>query len=617
MFGTSIDRGMEKYPPTTLETVLKYGILKYAPLVHLKHHAANLYLSPEHRGNCFRVPDESDGEGMSSDDDQVQNSCKMLYAKSVRPAVFQKSSSSRSPIDLTCEEDQSVLSNLRVDVPFVPPSTQPSQLSPLLSLTRHEESPQPISNDASTPSDNNGFAWSDEEDEDAERVDDDGDDGEDEEMGEDSHVASAIADADDDNPVLRWESSPVSDMDGNQDSVSTDNEFDEHDEFEGEEGTLAMFNDMAHFDHFSDDLDLNDSTIPRNDDTRATGDSPAQVSSAEPDTPKQQKMNVIEEPTPKVPSQPELSDTVEMNKAQFARVNDHWCFSLPPVAAPPMQSFSLPSISELTPKPSILGPNWAAAAAETMGRKTGKAEYFAAREVNKVNARVHLPSFRHPCLDHTQSTLPSQMQPPNITEQLTQPRQVVPPFSDLTDSGVRFLNTPHVPFHQVEPETVNAESVLDETSAFSFEQSKKASAIAEPVTDTLSHAAVSQEIDFEETHTLTEAAPTLISTEIIKDESAKGTKESSETPKSSKRKAEEISELITEEELMESGEPLTPQQATCRPPKRAAGYLHRETRAAVAPPPPKRLRRMAEVVGYATLGGVAVMSALIATAPTL
>ncbi|RGP65551.1 sarcolemmal membrane-associated [Fusarium sporotrichioides] len=591
MFGTSIDRGMEKYPPTTLEATLKYGPL-----------------DPEHRGNTFRVPDESDCEGMSSDEDQVQNSCKMLYARRVRPAAPEMLSLNDSTIDLTRDEDQSLLPKLRDDAPCLQPVTLPR---------RGESLSQPISNDASTPSDKIGL-WYDDEDEDGKM-----DDRQDEEMGEDSHMDQFTSkDAGDDVSVAHSESSSVYDVDENQDPESADNGFDEHDEFE--EGMLEDPSYMAYFDLFKDSISIIDSTASANDDAEATSydPAPAPTPSANSGTPKQKNVDVTEEQATKEISQPEFSNTAELlNKPNYTNMNELW--HLPPrsMSNTTMTPLPLPSISAWTSQPFNFEPHKPQAVAETMGRSTGKAEFFAAREVNKVNAGFSLPSWPRPSLDNFSTTVPGHMQPLKITEQLAQTPQVdrvgqLPPC-DLTVSGARFLNTPEGPFHQAEPEVADQGPVLDETSAFSFEKSKKGCAIEEPIADTSAHAVASQKAHQEAIHTQKESAQTPTAAEINKDEATKAAEEIHETPKPSKRKAEEISELIAEEELIESNEPLIPQQATFWPPKRAAGSLHRETQVANAPPPPKRLRRMAEVVGYATLGGVAVMSALIATAPAL
>ena len=92
---------------------------------------------------------------------------------------------------------------------------------------------------------------------------------------------------------------------------------------------------------------------------------------------------------------------------------------------------------------------------------------------------------------------------------------------------------------------------------------------------------------------------------------------------SRKRKAADISQLTPEEEITEAEiQASIPRAKTGadRPPD-AAEPIERPSAAAANPvssePQTKRLRRVVEVFGYAALGGVAVMSALIATAPAL
>ncbi|QPC68818.1 hypothetical protein HYE67_011049 [Fusarium culmorum] len=564
MFGTSIDRGTEKYPPTTLEITLKYGSM-----------------DPAHRGNCFRVPD--DFEDMSSDEDQVQNSCKMLHAKKVRPAAPGASLLDDSPIDLTCDEDRSLLPS-----PHAAPQPPPALKE------------RTTSNDDFTPSKDVGF-WTD-EDEEGEMYD-----GEDEEMGEDSHVdQSTFKGTDDDFPVAHSQSSSDMEVDDRYDSESAEDGFDDQDEFE--EGMLARPDYLTYLDR-SPENTIGPAT-PANNNAKATGDISAQASCANSGTPKQQKINVIGEETTKDLNPPAFGKPLGL-KPNHSKTNDFW--KLPQQFLP--TPGPLPSIAELTKNQSHYTTDTPKDVVETMGRKTGKLEFFAAREANKVlNAGAKLPwSLPHISAippDHTQqlNELLSNLQ------SLQGDRVVVPlPSSGLTSPRARFLETTQGPFHQVEPETVNAEFALDGSTAFDLEHSKKPSAVDEPVADTLAHPMTTQNDD-EEVCTLQDAAqaPTTsenTASESNKDEAAKVTDEPTKTTKSSKRKAEEISELVAEEELIESSEPpLITQRAACLSPRRAARSR---------PSPPKRLRRMAEVVGYATLGGVAVMSALIATAPAL
>lgn len=93
-----------------------------------------------------------------------------------------------------------------------------------------------------------------------------------------------------------------------------------------------------------------------------------------------------------------------------------------------------------------------------------------------------------------------------------------------------------------------------------------------------------------------------------------------ETPTPSKqvlkRKVADMSETTSLEELQDTqfhSFPSVSSQAVETPPSSIANIGSTE----LLPPPRKRLRRMAEAVGFAALGGIAVISTLIATAPDL
>lgn len=614
---------MSKYPPTELEIFLKYGLLEYAPLVHLKYIGANSYFSPERRGNCFRVPDESDAEAMSSDEDQVKNSCKMLYEKRIRPASFNPSSSSRSPIDLTSDEEQPLLSHVRVGEVPAPPSMPWSLLNRLPNLQGPlEDLPQSVSNEITTPSDDG--LWSDEEQisSDKDDVAEDEDESEDElgdedkieddEMEEDAYdlhdVSMDTVKLSENVSGALWASSRADEAEDNEDSALAEDGFDEHGDFQNEEGMLTASNYLTAFDLPPED-ELMDHTNSMNDGAKKLLEHPdcspeSRTSNADSSIPNQQNMNAIDHRTPRLPNQ-----LVSL----YIKQNPLWDVALPPVAHPPIQpSLQLPSISEWTAKTLTRSP--AENATEILGRKTGKAEYFAAREVNKANTMGNLAHPRSTSVGHIQ------VQSPIVAEQSQEPQRIQVdelPSYDLATSGTRFLNTPQGPFQPVEPE-VDAEPILDETSAFSFEQSKKAFG-AESAVDTEHQAAVAQKDDKKEAQTSSDAAASPAGK--VNEVKVAEVKEVTEPPRSLKRKAEDISRLTREEQLMELRESMVIHGVPCCPPRLSADSLQRDTQRvaqmAATPSPPKRLRRMAEVVGYAALGGVAVMSALIATAPAL
>lgn len=174
----------------------------------------------------------------------------------------------------------------------------------------------------------------------------------------------------------------------------------------------------------------------------------------------------------------------------------------------------------------------------------------------------------------------------------------IPPQAELLrTSGLQCLNSPieegNKPAH-------SEDSVLDETSANSFEISKAAEG----------HPGA--------------AKRTNMRIEDIVDPLVELSEENQNLKSQSKRKADSISQLTPEEQSAEDHlqEHSLPEEASIQSlgaplelvslDFRAALSTHVDTRRQ-----PKRLRRAAEVFGYAALGGIAVMSALIATAPSL
>lgn len=172
--------------------------------------------------------------------------------------------------------------------------------------------------------------------------------------------------------------------------------------------------------------------------------------------------------------------------------------------------------------------------------------------------------------------------------------------NDLVKSGAKFLNTP-LTNDALPTTTVRARSpILDETSAYQFEMSKKTK---------------EAEVDSEKSGNM--------SIEAIVEES------SQDKTTTNKRKADEISQSSPEEEdafqTAEYGVPTQPceiVEARNQGPFEPVQAVTLLSQSATSTPSdhsrsPKRLRRAAEVFGYAAIGGIAVMSALIATAPAL
>lgn len=345
----------------------------------------------------------------------------------------------------------------------------------------------------------------------------------------------------------------------------------------------------------------------------------------------------------------------------------------------------LPSISETIPQQPLFSRPYqeGLSAAEMLGLKTGKHEFFAAREANKAESlsmasssqlsqpRFHtpLPVPQSPSLSSPDSRRPPRkhaleetLRPVSFSKRKKETHndtseglQLVD--SDLAKSGAEFLNTP-----PLEPEVPSSteEPALDASSAYEYALSKKdndgaadgaadgavdsaeavvtdaPAAVVDAMDDvdggldantadkreeepleltqggnenTGEKAVPSSDIAEEPAHTVEPAEPKL----------PEASHDLPETPRSSKRKAEDISQLTPEEEkhaeVVSRGE--RSRYARLRFRRRMNNMARPAVSAPAAAPPSKRLRRVAEVVGYAALGGVAVMSALIATAPTL
>jgi hypothetical protein len=185
---------------------------------------------------------------------------------------------------------------------------------------------------------------------------------------------------------------------------------------------------------------------------------------------------------------------------------------------------------------------------------------------------------------------------------MKQNRETVVPQqpANLEESGRKFLQTP--PEDLAEPE-ISRGPVLDDSSAYQYELSKKA------ITKQSSMKRTRMDIkDLVEPSSIEHGAV-------------------AKTARSAKRKADDISQTTAEEEsFANSTSPThartetdtthlpTNQSLSCAQSPRAAlqAKISTDLRR-----PHKKIRRAAEVFGYAALGGLAVMSALIATAPAL
>ncbi|KAM0481450.1 hypothetical protein ACHAPX_003558 [Trichoderma viride] len=236
----------------------------------------------------------------------------------------------------------------------------------------------------------------------------------------------------------------------------------------------------------------------------------------------------------------------------------------------------------------------------------------AAAEPNDSAVGVHLPSFNDTFrsqeipMNHNNAAtdfnndeasieLPSEVHSPpplGFVEPKFWPEDVAlnraTASSLLLDSGADFLNSPL----KEHPGQQNATPPLDldETSAYQFEVTK--TAIAQQ-----------QQQQQQQQQALATAPET----------GAGQPMDQQEKSSNGKRKAEELSELTVEEISFAERDP-----SSLDPQTRDDSAMDIDDHdSGHGEPHAKRLRRAAEIFGYAAIGGVAVMSALIATAPTL
>ncbi|KAF4987169.1 hypothetical protein FGRMN_10508 [Fusarium graminum] len=614
MFGATIERGMHKYPPYTIRTSIKFGSR-----------------DPGDRGNCFRVPDESDLEDEQSSDDQVGNSCEMLRSNRVHPAT------SSFMIDLTREErypapklrnDTILTTYSGEEITQVPSMAFPKALDPL---------PVPIGEYVST-SPKCQFSDIEEDEDDIEMLEED-----------DADLSQPISSTDTRSPFDQLSdvqseisvSSPIVDAYDDTDAADEDEDFSEQDgfdnEFEDGQGIMSFPRVQRNFDFYPDQtLDIsfyssNDRPIKEASvETPVVSENTANQFSAAPPgacSERQDSEADLGARAVTTSQQPDDVRNTHLHKIQIENTDYVWNRDLPPVASNKMpSSMKLPSLAEAIPL-NQYAPSQTTA--EIMGTKTGKHEYFNARESNKVNALVH------PILSHLQSQSAEMVPRPPFwvdenykatpkraenTKEAHNDRLHQVAASELATCGNKFLDTPFQ--HSSEVSSVaSAVPALDDSSAFKFQESKKALGIIGTVANAAHETVVIQE-------NVTDAANTVESSGDIAQELTTGkggeieanedTDMLPETSQLSKRKAVDISVVTPEEKRASTRERLLRRRPAFRVGKaRAVRSLYHATSAVVAPPPHKRLRRMAEVVGYAALGGVAVMSALIATAPSL
>ncbi|CZR43305.1 uncharacterized protein FPRO_07778 [Fusarium proliferatum ET1] len=558
-FGAFIERPQDKHYPCAMIVRQTYGSI-----------------NPELRGNSFRVPEDSDIESLISDEDQVNNSYEILRTNKFVPARMATSSFGHGPIDLTMD-DQCPLSNVRngtetfdncPHILEIPPPKLPEPVSVLgHEFSDLEEEPEVAENDLSPNSMDT----------------DDSDGGISEDCQSVDYAMSSVA---------------------GDSIVDEEEDFAEHDESEEEQvhNQEPAPQENGHID---------EATIM------------ASVMSPE-KTHAQPLVNPVSTQTRDAPQQLDSANFTQLDKSHYTwksdlapmmSINGTSSLKLPPISEAVFDKYNHETITHST--------------AEVVGRKHGKYEFFAAREANAAAARAQPqarpmdPVRRAPVQEPYLSRAGMENKiPVHIEDELQSPiDEIEPRDSDLVSSGLRYLATP--PEH-VETITTSVEPELDDSSAWAFQESKKSSGVK--VTTETTEKVVAQENDADaaedggaqpaEALEAPELAKSVEDVEPAKPVAAK-TAEPVEIPApestATKRKADEISQLTPEEEQVSNDRQSRP-EAHRRKAQPSARPRHI---AALGPPPTKRLRRMAEAVGYVALGGAAVMSVLIATAPAL
>ncbi|KAM0339983.1 hypothetical protein ACHAPU_010700 [Fusarium lateritium] len=603
-FGAIIERGVHRYPPCIVRTSIKFGSR-----------------DPDDRGNCFRVPDESDLEDEHSSDDQVGNSYEMLRSNRVHPAT------SSFMIDLTREERYSAPS-LRNDTTLTTFSGEEILQLPSMSLPQVlEPLPVPVGEFVPT-SPKCQFSDIEEDEDDVDMAEEnEADVSQQNSITDTRSPFDQLSEAQSEISV----SSPIVDTYDETDAVDEDEDYSEQDGFENEfeDGPDATL-DISFLS--SNDRPMKEKLV----ETPVVSEGTANQSSTAPAAACPDREEFEADLGARAVTTSQQSDDVRnthLHKIQIENTDYLWNGNLAPVASNKMPpSMKLPSLPEAIPFDQYTPSQ---TTAEAMGTKTGKHEYFNARESNKVNALVN------PILSQPQTQAQSQSQSADMmlrppfwadenykaipkrvenTKEAHNDRVHQLAASDLATCGTKFLKTPLQHSSEV-PSVASVVPDLDDSSAFKFQESKKALGIVGPVTNVTHETVVVQKNVTDAANAVEPLGGTAQEPTTSKGGEVNATEDTntlSETSQSSKRKAGDISVVTPEERRMSTRERLFYRRPAFRVGKaRAVRSLYHATSAVVAPPPPKRLRRMAEVVGYAALGGVAVMSALIATAPSL
>lgn len=630
-FGVAIDRGKDKYPPCVMKTRLQFGTA-----------------CPHERTNHFSVPDESD-----VDDSDMEGEQSILETqKRMHQAISQQLPATASPATVHVpSHEQPPISYARADHGFKVEVSQITSSLPTHALdtgdNNHIDLTSEPSDDESEPSGfspispgtdlmmgiyrhDDGVPASEGSDI---MIDDDSDDWRDTSISEStsdslSHSPSPSVNS---SPNYSPNYSPIPDsQELPSEQASQASGLDFHIENEDQAASHGGFGEppLPQSPATASDLDLAGAPYLAESD-----DVPPVFSMVSP-SPK-----AIPAPFESLARevQSELFDTIDRPGllACRSRTPDR-INKLPSLAADtrPNSTLRLPSLAEAT----SLSPQQCVRFQETqasgiLGEKTGKHEYFRAREVNKNQVASLPPQAVWPCLNEVAMT--SVQLVPSVLHSISGEAPSDPPSSPgpavgqvqaKAEDQMRPPDKSGPPslMHAEKPEVSKADfekpcldsqgvatnlpSAYDASSAAELQKMRREAREAWENQTATAHAAQTQEPEIPEVEMVSAETQLPLEKKQQADGSEVPEAASSCKPVSKKRKVAEISSPTPEEE----------DDIVSRPRRVTRRRLNRVRFAEPPnPPPSNRLRRAAEVVGYAALGGVAVMSALIATAPTL
>lgn len=687
-FGIPIDRGRETYNPYAMKVAVRFENPRYrSPRPHYYSSFSDMFDRPVDQPVIFRVPDDTDIDDISGDEDTaVQHSASLLHQHNIRPARSPQHNTTIS-IDLTGHGESTTWD-------LEDGQQEPSAHSSLLSNEKPVASVNALhvdltSQDEDCMSDVDEVFQKDSRNipdtvlgeaddvfqEDSRNIPDTmigGIDDEDEQSNGLSDAFDGSQEVD-----IRLTATSDSEMESVSDFPSSDSDSDMLDEESADEISTALFvpvDELEEPAEFADGeckksnpfaricsslgslilihslwylgMSCSEHDSSHEDEYAADFENPDDKNELDAGAPTLATPESDDHIRTPVPNNEQVS--VEQGIQSTVAPEDLWTSPLPPMrpglsklpdlsqlsSQTSQESLRLPPIFAAIPRPRQpeLGGNvYYRSTGDVMGAKTGKFEYFYAREHNKTATRadstsqapdIPVATWMPPLPNSpeiptnasfgpgTQDTNDSVQCNPSSScynERLSTNTAEVPgPWST---SGEKFLKSPLSTQYYPSPAHKPADMALDETSAYQYEESKKAAYANGQVKE--SFMTINKLVD----------PPNDIGNES----------EQRSEQRSLKRKVDDISELTPEERVQDS-EPLPS-------PAREQNQLGvKDATSMITSPlqqgnsttseqdvivledditrPAKRIHRAAEVVCYAAIGAAVAMSALIATAPT-